>query len=57
MLKAFPSPHQGNPDQQTPAAVVRQSWPDAAPAPSRLAIASSEEIEVIPTEKAAQVSK
>jgi len=30
----MPSPHQGNPDQRTPAAVVRQSWLDAAPAPS-----------------------
>jgi len=28
------SPHQGNPDQRTPAAAVRQSWSDAAPAPS-----------------------
>jgi len=30
----MPSPHQGNPSRQTPAAVVRQSWSDAAPAPS-----------------------
>jgi len=31
---AYPSPHQGNPNRQTPAAVVQQSWLDAAPAPS-----------------------
>jgi len=28
------SPHQGNPDQQTSAAAVQQSWLDAAPEPS-----------------------
>jgi len=57
MSKSCASPHRGNLSRRTPAAAVRQSWSDAAPAPSRLAIASSEEIEVIPTEKAAQVSK
>jgi len=31
---ASPSPHPGNPDQQTPAAAVQQNWLVAAPAPN-----------------------
>jgi len=39
MPEAYTSPHPGNPDQQTPAAVVQQNWLDAAPAPIPQAIA------------------